>query len=285
MQQPQLSQNLIDITDYICLPLSTLGSLYMIHAFVTNPRKSFPAKLIVSLAISNLVLSLINFMDLITKDSMLCNLQGFVRSIGIYSQMIWATEILAILYLQFIWRVPQLENHFWGLVVFNVMISSLPSIVTAISQAKGGNLFFGSTQGSCNIMPLEDYVYLMVIPFAILVLLSCFMTLKVYYVLKSLDINFMNLEYKNLFAFPAILVVLYVPTFIDFALGGFVQGGFYEILTGLVFCLTKSLGVINAIIYRRTFFTTKEQLNSSISEIGTMAKSSEFMLNSSYNDV
>jgi len=47
---------------------------------------------------------------------------------------------------------------------------------------------------------------------------SIWMTIRVYFVLKNMATRLGNIEYKSLFMYPAILVLLDVPISVDYAM-------------------------------------------------------------------
>jgi len=60
-------------------------------------------------------------------------------------------------------------------------------------------------------------MYVLIIPFAVLLTMCLIMTVKVYLVFKEIATNIGNIEYKSLFMYPAVLVMLDVPISIDYA--------------------------------------------------------------------
>lgn len=122
---------------------------------------------------------------------------GFLRIVGIYSNMIWITQILSVLFVQFALGYAGVHRLFPYLVVSNILCSLTPSIITLIEQNFNvGELSFGISNGECFIGPQSALLYVLEIPFGILLTLSCFFTIKVYSVFRSMATNVGNIEYK-----------------------------------------------------------------------------------------
>jgi len=111
----------------------------------------------------------------------------------------------------------------------------------------GGELYFGLTNGECFIQPQSSFLYVLIIPFAVLLTMCIIMTVKVYLVFKALSKkNIGNIENKSLFMYPAVLVMLDVPISVDYATNHSI---FWLTLSCMV--MLKSIGLINALQFRR----------------------------------
>jgi len=84
----------------------------------------------------------------------------------------------------------------------------------------GGNLTFSLLEGECFVQPKSAFLALFIIPFSLLLIFCCVITTKVYFVFRDLAANLGNIEYKSLFSYPAVLVLLNVPISIDYMLRG-----------------------------------------------------------------
>jgi len=102
-------------------------------------------------------------------------------------------------------------------VASNILGSLAPNLVTLYQQNFGGELQFANVDGDCFISPPSSYVWVLIVPFGALLTLSCFLTLKVYLVFKNLETSMGNIDYKSLFMYPAVLVLLNVPISVDYA--------------------------------------------------------------------
>lgn len=138
------------------------------------------------------------------------------------------------------------DRLFPYLVMSNIMLSLAPNIVTLYDMNFGGELYFGLTNGECFIQPAPSYLYVLIIPFAVLLTLCIIMTVKVYLVFKALATNLGNIEYKSLFMYPAVMVMLDVPISVDYATNHSI---FWLTLCCMV--LLKSIGLINALQFRK----------------------------------
>jgi len=85
-------------------------------------------------------------------------------------------------------------------------------------MAFGGELYFTSMNGECFIGPQSSYLFILIIPFSILLTMNIWMTIRVYFVLKEMSTSLGNIEYKSLFMYPAVLVLLDVPISVDYAM-------------------------------------------------------------------
>jgi len=171
---------------------------------------------------------------------------GFLRIFGIYSNMLWITQILSVLFVQFVLQYAGVERLFPYLVASNVLGSLAPGIATLYSQYNGGELQFATINGQCFISPPVEFVWVLIIPFGTLLILSCFLTLKVYIVFRNLETNMGTIDYKSLFGYPAVLVLLNVPISIDYATHSVCFP-----LTMACSIMFRSIGLINAIQFRK----------------------------------
>jgi len=138
------------------------------------------------------------------------------------------------------------DRIFPYLVISNIMISLAPNILTVYDMNFGGELYFGLTNGECFIQPQSSYMYVLIIPFAVLLTMCIIMTVKVYIVFKEIATSLGNIEYKSLFMYPAVLVMLDVPISVDYA-----TNHTYFWLTLCCMVTFKSIGLINALQFRR----------------------------------
>jgi hypothetical protein len=179
--------------------------------------KSFSSKLVLCLALSDLLLSIVDVLEIIYQDDEDCTVLGFLRVTGIYSNMLWTTQILSVLFVQFVMEYAGVDRLFPYLVISNIMLSLAPNILTLYDMNFGGEMYFGETNGECFIQPQSSYMFVLIIPFAVLLTLCVIMTVKVYIVFKELATNLGNIENKSLFMYPAVLVMLDVPISVDYA--------------------------------------------------------------------
>lgn len=107
-------------------------------------------------------------------------------------------------------------------------------------------MYFASITGECFIGPQSSYLFVLIIPFSILLTTSIFMTIRVYLVFKEMATTLGNIEYKSLFMYPAVLVILDVPISVDYAM----QHQLFW-LTAACVIMFKSIGLINALQFRR----------------------------------
>lgn len=239
----------IEVVNYvnlICTPFSLGGAFYMIYAYLQTCTKSFSSKLVFCLALSDLLLSIVDVLEIINPNNSNCTVLGFLRVAGIYSNMLWTTQILSVLFIQFVLEYAGVDRLFPYLVISNIMISLAPNIVTLFDMNYSGELYFASVNGECFIQPQSSYMYVLIIPFAVLLTMCIVMTVKVYLVFKSIATTLGNIEYKSLFMYPAVLVMLDVPISVDYATNHQV---FW--LTLICMIMFKSIGLINALQFRK----------------------------------
>jgi hypothetical protein len=208
---------LISWVNLICTPFSLAGAFYMIYSYFQTCAKSFSSKLVLCLALSDLLLSIVDVLEIVNQDDEDCTVLGFLRVTGIYSNMLWTTQILSVLFVQFVMEYAGVDRLFPYLVVSNIMLSLAPNILTLYDMNFGGEMYFGETNGECFIQPQSSYMFVLIIPFAVLLTLCVIMTVKVYIVFKELATNLGNIENKSLFMYPAVLVMLDVPISVDYA--------------------------------------------------------------------
>lgn len=230
----------------VCTPFSIAGALYMIYSYFQASTKNFTSKLVFCLALSDMLLSLVDVLEIFYPDTQDCTVIGFLRVAGIYSNMLWTTQILAVLYVQFVWEYAGVEKTYPYLVAANVLLSMAPNVLTLYDMNFGGELYFTSNTGECFIGPQSSFLFILIIPFSILLTASIFMTIKVYLVFKDMATTLGNIEYKSLFMYPAVLVLLDVPISVDYAM----QHQYFW-LTAACLTMFKSIGLINALQFRR----------------------------------
>lgn len=238
---------LISYTNLVCTPFSLAGALYMIHSYFKTCARSFSSRLVFCLALSDFLLSICDTVDIFQPAAnQNCSIVGFLRIFGIYSNMLWTTQILTVLFVQFVQEFAGVDRLFPYLVASNILGSLAPNLVTLYQQNFGGELQFANVDGDCFISPPSSYVWVLIVPFGALLTLSCFLTLKVYLVFKNLETSMGNIDYKSLFMYPAVLVLLNVPISVDYA-----TNKQYFPLTLACTILVKSIGLINALQFRR----------------------------------
>lgn len=254
---------LLSYTNIVCTPFSLAGSLYMIYSSFKTCAKSFSSRLVFCLALSDLLLSICDgidiFMPAANQD---CTIVGFLRIFGIYSNMLWMTQILSVLFVQFVMEYAGVDRLFPYLVISNILGSLAPNLATLYQQNFGGELQFGDVNGDCFITPPSAYVWVLMIPFGTLLTLSCFLTGKVYLVFRNLETSIGNIEYKQLFMYPAVLVLLNVPISVDYA-----TKSQYFPLTLSCMIMFKSIGLINAFQFRRASNTKAKLLKESQQDV------------------
>lgn len=261
MQASQQTE-LVSYVNLVCTPFSIAGAFYMIYSYFQSCARSFSSRLVFCLALSDLLLSIVNTMEIFNPDDQNCTVLGFLRVTGIYSNMLWTTQILAVLYIQFVLEYAGVDRLFPYLVISNIMLSLAPNIVTLYDVNFGGELYFGLTNGECFIQPQSSYMYVLIIPFAGLLTMCIVMTVKVYLVFKELATNLGNIEYKNLFMYPAVLVMLDVPISVDYATNHQI---FWLTLTCMV--MLKSIGLINALQFRKATNNQTKMLKESQQDV------------------
>jgi len=126
----------------ICTPFSFAGSFYMIHSYFKSYTKSFSSRLVFCLALSDLLFSICDFIDIIEPAS---------------SQNC-----------QFVLEFAGVEILFPYLVISNILGSLTPNLVTLYQQAFGGELSFEDYNGECFIYPPSSYAWVLIIPFGLL---------------------------------------------------------------------------------------------------------------------
>jgi len=253
---------LINYVNIVCTPFSLAGAFYMIYSNFQSCARSFSSKLILCLALSDLILSIVDVIEIISPNDQNCTVLGFIRVAGIYSNMLWTTQILTVLYVQFVLEYTGVNRLFPYLVISNIMLSLAPNILTLYDMNFGGELYFAEVNGECFIQPQSSFMYVLIIPFAVLLTMCVIMTVKVYLVFKAIATSLGNIEYKSLFMYPAVLVMLDVPISVDYATN-------HQILWLTICCMVmfKSIGLINALQFRRATNTQAKMLKESQQDV------------------
>jgi len=253
---------LINYVNIVCTPFSLAGAFYMIYSNFQSCARSFSSKLIMCLALSDLILSIVDVIEIISPNDQNCTVLGFIRVAGIYSNMLWTTQILTVLYVQFVLEYTGVNRLFPYLVISNIMLSLAPNILTIYDMNFGGELYFAEVNGECFIQPQSSFLYVLIIPFAVLLTMSVIMTVKVYLVFKAIATSLGNIEYKSLFMYPAVLVMLDVPISVDYATNHQIPW-----LTICCMVMFKSIGLINALQFRRATNTQAKMLKESQQDV------------------
>jgi len=253
---------LVNYVNIVCTPFSLAGAFYMIYSNFQSCARSFSSKLVLCLALSDLILSIVDVIEIIAPNDQNCNVLGFLRVAGIYSNMLWTTQILTVLYLQFVLEYAGVNRLLPYLVVSNIMLSLAPNILALYDMNFGGELYFAEVNGECFIQPQSAYMYVLIIPFAVLLTMCVIMTVKVYLVFKAIATSLGNIEYKSLFMYPAVLVMLDVPISVDYATN-------HQILWLTVCCMVmfKSIGLINALQFRKATNAQTKMLRESQQDV------------------
>lgn len=253
---------LVNYVNIVCTPFSLAGAFYMIYSYFQSCARSFSSKLVLCLALSDLILSIVDVIEIISPNDQNCNVLGFIRVAGIYSNRIWTTQILTVLYLQFVLEYAGVNRLFPYLVMSNILLSLAPNILAIYDMTFGGELYFAEVNGECFIQPQSAYMYVLIIPFAVLLTMCVIMTVKVYLVFKAIATSLGNIEYKSLFMYPAVLVMLDVPISVDYATN-------HQIFW-LTFCcmvMFKSIGLINALQFRKATNAQSKMLRESQQDV------------------
>jgi len=253
---------LINYVNIVCTPFSLAGAFYMIYSNFQSCARSFSSKLIMCLALSDLILSIVDVIEIISPNDQNCTVLGFIRVAGIYSNMLWTTQILTVLYVQFVLEYTGVNRLFPYLVISNIMLSLAPNILTIYDMNFGGELYFAEVNGECFIQPESSFLYVLIIPFAVLLTICVIMTVKVYLVFKAIATSLGNIEYKSLFMYPAVLVMLDVPISVDYATNHQIPW-----LTICCMVMFKSIGLINALQFRRATNTQAKMLKESQQDV------------------
>lgn len=139
----------------VCTPFSLAGALYMIRSYFKTSPKSFSSRLVFCLALSDLLLSICDVIDIFQPAATQnCTVVGFLRIFGIYSNMLWTTQILTVLFVQFVLEFAGVDRLFPYLVTSNIIASLAPNLVALYQQNFGGELQFADVDGDCFISPL-----------------------------------------------------------------------------------------------------------------------------------
>jgi len=232
----------------------------MIHSYFKDYTRSFSSRLIFCLALSDLLLTICDMIDVFEPiNSQNCTIVGFMRIMGIYSNMLWITMILSVLFVQFVLEFAGVDRLFSYLVITNILGSLAPNLVTLYSQNFGGELQFQQINGECFISPPSEFTWVLIIPFGTLLTVSCFLTLKVYLVFRNLETSLGNIEYKQLFSYPAVLVLLNVPISVNYAM--MKSPNFWLTFASMI--MYKSIGMINALQFRRASNTKAKWMKES----------------------
>jgi hypothetical protein len=125
----------------------------MIYSYFKSEAKSFSSKLVFCLALSDMLLSIVDLLEIFDPNDENCTVIGFLRVTGIYSNMLWTTQILAVLYVQFVWEFAGVERTYPYLVASNILLSLAPNVLTLLEMTFGGELYFTSVNGECFIGP------------------------------------------------------------------------------------------------------------------------------------
>lgn len=262
---------------WVCTPLSFFGCCYMISSYFNSGTKSFSAKLIFCLALSDLVLCLLDAYQIFNPDDQNCTIVGFIRIAATYSNRIWTTQILAVLFVQFVMEYTGVPRLFPYLVASNILLSLTPSFLTVYEMNFGGSLYFGNGPEGCTLLPTSGILYVLLIPFAVMMFICIFLTVRVYTVFKNMATNVGNIEYKALFMFPAVLILLDVPIDVDYATNH--TNLWLNIACAILF---KSLGLINALQFRKASNSRGRFLKETQGDVilRTLSETGESSLNS-----
>jgi len=185
---------LVNYVNIVCTPFSVAGAFYMIYSYFQSCARSFSSRLVFCLALSDLILSIVDVVEILYPNATDCTVLGFLRVTGIYSNMLWTTQILTVLYIQFVIEYAGVDRLFPYLVISNIMLSLAPNVLIFYDMNFGGELYYAEVNGECFIQPQSSFMFVLIIPFALLLTLCCIMTVKVYLVFKALATSLGNIE-------------------------------------------------------------------------------------------
>jgi len=84
-------QEIVLYINMVCTPFSIAGACYMIYSYFKSGAKSFSSKLVFCLALSDMLLSIVDLLEIFDPNDENCMVIGFLRVTGIYSNMLWTT--------------------------------------------------------------------------------------------------------------------------------------------------------------------------------------------------
>jgi hypothetical protein len=107
----------------------------MIHSYFKDYTRSFSSRLVFCLALSDLLLTICDMIDVFEPiNSQNCTIVGFMRIMGIYSNMLWITIILSVLFVQFVLEFAGVDRLFPYLMITNILGSLAPNLVILIHR-------------------------------------------------------------------------------------------------------------------------------------------------------
>lgn len=245
----QEQQDVLVAVNLSCTFLSFLGEFYLFYIFFFRPAiRSFSFKLIISLTLADFIYSVANLLSIFRYNQISCNIEGYLRNVGLLQCAIWVPAILLITRKQSKNFDPRFSRHYSKFVIFIWTFSLIPSTVVAISDFLGLGFYFSIQTVFCVLQPDAVILYAGDLPLVICMIISLILAIDISFILKRQRKG--NEEYRSLFIYPLIMMILYIPSVFDTYMFWRYQGDYYW-MTLLHITTARLGGFANIVIYGR----------------------------------
>ena len=253
MKKDSEDQHIITLTLYITCTLSIIGCIFIISAYFCLKLKHFAYRLVVYLAISDLIHSICLMLP-ITEPW--CRMQAWLLEYSSLSSIFWSSLMAYSLYEAVIHLNSNIERYEKRYLVVGFFIPTLISSLPEISQA------YGYSQGWCWIDDHDhDFLYRIFCFYLILALVFCFNIFIYIRVWKKIynEVLF-NLQDEEaskqnsdlvlrLKLYPLVLLISYLPVLSKRVYETIFPGHYIFWMAWAAGVLMSLLGFFDAIVY------------------------------------
>ena len=240
----------INMAKLITTCSSLAGQAFMLFSLFTKIKtQTLPMRLITSLVISSVVYSVGDLLTYFNHQiEAFCMAEGYLQSMGMVSCALWCLIILYVSARQITDYHKTFEAIYNKLLFLNILFSIIPSAITYFVYISVENDYLRNDGGACTEVP-ESYMVLISDGFLFLLILVIFYTsFRVIFRVQNKYQNNDVQEYKTMLAYPVCLAIFWIPDFISHVVT-IVEKDPKFILIMIQICTTRSLGLINALVF------------------------------------
>jgi len=241
-------------TNCACTAVSILAELYVIWLYISKWQKNWRQKLLVSLVFSNLVYSLSNLFVLVHRDTLLCNLEGFLRASSIISSTLWIVFLVWSSYNNAVSPNRKDSFNYPTFLLSNIFFGTVTAAAVLFAQGFYGYPYFGkdSTGLTCSFSSFDVEVLTVDFPIVLYILLISILLFKMSYSFSNRDVGGRMKEYNHALKYPFLAFLSWLPCLMNI-LSYVLQGNsvfwvtalnvYISRLTGFLVCFAIVMGL------------------------------------------
>jgi len=251
MRTTNFSQQELSLLNYTNLFFSTLSissgfAVIMSYCLISN-LKTYPKKLVVSMAGAELLYSIANLVNYFRHNSS-CFLLNFIRDFAVISNSLWALTIACTAYNQIKHFDSGISKAYSKAFVINITAALIPPLAITLLQDLNIGPYFGDDIKYCGAYASDVGSLLIDFPLWILLTLTGFYCLWAYCVSKT-ELNYApKNEYKSVLVYPVVIILLNIPYLLGMVVANLEgMSSFFLLLVSVI--ATRSQGLATSVLY------------------------------------